>query len=270
MQEIQKKPTKPTELPSIYVPAENNQLLATVLREINTNEEVHALWEVVNVNAIQRLGMSDHGTVHVQIVANSALRLARLLNKNGVHMSIVRDFGLTYEHAEVVLLLASLLHDIGMTVDRRGHETFSLFLANNLLREILANFQTHERTIIISETLHAITSHRSGGNPITVEAGVVRVADALDMTEGRARISYEAHIVNMYSLSGAAIDQVTIREGQEKPIQIEISMNNSSGIFQVDDLLKTKLSGSGIESYVTVRAFVDREDEKKLLDEFIF
>jgi metal-dependent HD superfamily phosphatase/phosphodiesterase len=257
-------------LQKIYVPAENNPVLKKTLELINNNEELKTLWEIVNVNAMERLGMSDHGPVHVQIVANSSLKIARLLHKHGIEMSVTTGFGLSHEYAEVVLLLASLCHDLGMTISRKGHEEFSLFLANSLLRELLVDLSHKEKAIVISETLHAIISHRSDGRPLTIEAGILRVADALDMTEGRSRIPYEAEIVNIHSISAVAIDQVRIIEGASKPIQIEIVMNNSAGIFQVDELLKQKLAGSGIEKYIAVRAYVDREDEKKLLNEFIF
>jgi metal-dependent HD superfamily phosphatase/phosphodiesterase len=45
-------------------------------------------------------------------------------------------------------------------------------------------------------------------------------------------------------------------------------MNNSAGLFQVDELLKKKLLGSGIENYIKIRAFIERRKEKKLLKEF--
>ena len=74
--------------------------------------------------------------------------------------------------------------------------------------------------------------------------------------------------MDIYSVSAAAIDKVEIAEGEDKPIQINILMNNSAGLFQVDELLKKKLIGSGIEEYVTVRALIERRREKKLLKEF--
>ncbi len=45
-------------------------------------------------------------------------------------------------------------------------------------------------------------------------------------------------------------------------------MNNSAGLFQVDELLKKKLVGSGIEPYVTVKAYIQRKREKRLIEEF--
>ncbi len=253
---------------TIHVPLYGNKLLGKALEIINKDVEVRTLWKVINVNAIDRLGMSDHGPVHFQIVANIALRLARILIKNKVEMSIVKNYDLSNQHAELVVLLASLYHDLGMSISRQGHEDFSLFLANNILHRTLEFLPMEERTIVVSETLHAIIAHRSDGKPQTIEAGIVRVADALDMSEGRSRIPYQAGNVGIYSISAAAIDNVEISEGKDKPIQINILMNNSAGLFQVDELLKRKLKGSGIDQYVKVRAIVQGEREKRLIEEF--
>src|SRR5207244_13069745 len=108
-------------------------------------------------------------------------------------------------------------------------------------------------------------SHRPGGEPFTLGAGIVRVGDALDMAQGRSRIPFERGRVSMHSLSAAAIDDITISDGEEKPIRIEVQMNNSSGLYQVDGLLKAKLKGSGLEPYVEVIAHIDTEAEKRLV-----
>lgn len=255
--------------PVIHVPTNHNALLERTLAAINGNEEIVTLWNILNVNAIERLSMSDHGPVHFQIVANIALRLARILTKHNVEMSVVSDFKLTREHAEVIVVLTSILHDLGMSIHRMDHEAYSLFLANSLLRETLSFLPVNERTIVISETLHAIISHRSDGRPFTIEAGIVRIADALDMSSGRSRIPYEAGKVNIHSLSAYAVEGVEIVEGKDRPIQINISMSNSAGIFQVDELLKEKMEHSGVEQYFEIKAFIKGKSEKKLLKEFI-
>ena len=250
----------------IRVPAQAGSLLDKALAVINQDLEVKTLWRISNVNAIDRLQMTDHGPVHFQIVANIATRLARILVKNNVEMSIVKNFDLSNDHAELVILLASIFHDLGMSISREGHEGYSLFLANTILHRTLDFLEIEERTIVISEVLHAIISHRSGGKPYTIEAGIVRVADALDMSEGRSRIPYEAGIIDIHSISAAAINRVEITEGKRKPIQINIWMNDMAGIFQVDELLKHKLAGSGIEKYIIISTYL--EEEKRLIKEF--
>jgi len=252
----------------IRIPTHTNSLPDKVLKIINQDVEIKTLWRISNVNAIDRLKMTDHGPVHYQIVANIAIRLARILVKNDVEMSIVKNYGLTNEHAELVILLASIFHDLGMSIHREGHEGFSLFLANNILHRILDFLDVEERTIVISEVLHAIISHRSGGTPYTIEAGIVRVADALDMSEGRSRIPYEMGIFDIHSISAAAIDKVEIAEGDKKPIQIKIIMNTMAGIFQVDELLKHKLMGSGIEKHIIISTYMVDEQGSRLVKEF--
>src|SRR5207249_6191246 len=105
--------------------------------------------------------------------------------------AMVRDYGLAPDDAEIVVTLASLLHCVGMAVHRGGHEDFSLFLAEPKLRELLEGiYEEPDLTVIVSEVLQAITSHRDYGKPLTLEAGIVRVADALDMEQGRSRIPF--------------------------------------------------------------------------------
>jgi metal-dependent HD superfamily phosphatase/phosphodiesterase len=252
----------------IHVPLRGNALLEKTLAVINEDVEVKTLWRVLNVNAIDRLSMTDHGPVHFQIVANMAIRLGRILVKNQVEMGISKNYDLDNDYAEIVILLASLFHDLGMSISREGHEGYSLFLANNILHRILDFMPIEERTITISETLHAIIAHRSGGKPYTAEAGIVRVADALDMSEGRSRIPYQAGKIDIHSISAASIDRVEIADGSDRPVQINIIMNNMAGIFQVDELLKQKLIGSGIEKHVKVSAYLDGDGERKLIKEF--
>jgi hypothetical protein len=252
----------------IHVPDQGNVLLRKALKEVNANPELKTLWEITNTNAITRLGFSDHGPVHFQIVSNLALRITRILIANDVEMSVVRDYELTNDHAELIVFLGSIMHDLGMSIERNGHEEMSLFLANNILRETLSFLNPREKTIVISEVLHTIISHRAGGDPLTIEAGIVRVADALDMSKGRSRIPYQKGSTNIHAVSAAAIDNVTISEGKTKPVSIQINMNNSAGIFQIDELLKQKVKGSGLEKYLTIRASLDRATEKKLMQQF--
>jgi len=250
----------------VRVPARGNRKLRRVLEHVNADDQLKAWWHVANVNAVVRLEINDHSWVHVQIVANIALKLLRQLTKHGVQPSLVRDYGLTANESEVVVVLAALLHDIGMSVHRRDHEDWSLFLADPKMRELLEDvYDEPERTVITSEVLQAITSHRADGEPLSVEAGILRIADALDMAKGRSRIPFERGSMSIHSLSAAAIDEVKIGDGETRPIMVEIVMNNSSGIYQVDGLLKAKLRGSGLEQYVEVVARIDTEAEKRLV-----
>jgi uncharacterized protein len=250
----------------IKVPAQRNAKLRTLLERVNADEGLKAWWHVANINAIKRLGINDHSWVHIQIVANIGLRLLRILTKRGVEPAMVEDYGMKREDAEVVVVLGALLHCIGMAVHRDRHEDWSLFLAEPKMRELLAGiYEEPELTVVASEVLQAITSHRESGRPLTIEAGVVRVADALDIEEGRSRIPFERGSVSIHSISAAAIDEVIISEGKDHAVAVEIKMNNSAGLFQVDELLKAKLRGSGLEPYVEVVARIENESEKSLV-----
>jgi uncharacterized protein len=258
------------ELPEmdIRAPTRGNRRLEALLAAANADERLRAWWYMQQVNA-DRLGMSDHSWVHVQIVVNIALRMFRLLNRAGVEPAMVADHGMGARDAEVVIAAGCLVHDTGMSIHRTDHEAFSLFLAADRLPGLLEGiYEEPELTVVLAEILHAVIGHRRRGDPITIEAGIVRVADALDMASGRSRVPFETRRPNIHSLSATAIDAVTIEPGADRAVKIEIAMNNSSGLFQVDELLATKLRGSGIEEHLEVVARIDAEHEKRLVEVF--
>jgi metal-dependent HD superfamily phosphatase/phosphodiesterase len=259
-------PSQAVDQMRINLPVRGNRKLRRIMERVAQDKQLKGWWHVSNVNAVVRMEINDHSWVHIQIVANIALKILRQLFKHGVEPSAVRDFGLEREDAEVIVTLSALLHCVGMSVHRHGHEDYSLLLAEPKSRELLDGiYEEPELTVIVSEVLQAITSHRADGQPLALEAGILRVADALDMAEGRSRIPFEHGRVSMHSLSAAAIDEVSIKDGVERPVMIEITMNNSSGLFQVDGLLKAKLRGSGLEPYVEVIAHIDTDAEKRLV-----
>jgi metal-dependent HD superfamily phosphatase/phosphodiesterase len=253
----------------INLPWRGNRKLRELVRRANADPQLRALWHVANVNAVKRLEINDHSWVHIQIVSNIALKLLRQLVKAGVTPAMVGDYGMEPEDSEVVVVCAALLHCVGMSIHRDQHEELSLLLAEPKARELLAGiYDEPALTILVCEVLQAIITHREDGRPLTLEAGTVRVSDALDMAKGRSRIPFERGQVTIHSLSAAAIETVSIRAGEERPVLIEIEMNNSSGIFQVDQLLKAKLRGSGLEPYLEVIARIDTEAEKRLVPIF--
>jgi hypothetical protein len=252
---------------TLNVPSRNNPKIVALVDRINHDDELYALWLAANVNAVERLGMTDHGPVHVKIVMNIAIKLLRMLMEHGAEPAVVANYGMTPDDAEVVVMLAALMHDLGMSIHRTNHEEFSLFVAQPKLRELLDGlYDVATATIIRAEVLHAIIAHRSGGKPLTLEAGIVRVADALDMAKGRSRISMGIErTLSIHSISAAAIEAVHIEHGEEKPVRLRIEMSNSAGVFQLDQLFREKLSGSGLEPYIEVEALIDGEAEKRLV-----
>jgi uncharacterized protein len=252
----------------VRAPTRGNRKLEALIERVNADPELRGWWHMAQVTS-ERLGMSDHSWVHVQIVVNIGLRLLRLLAKAGVEPAMVTDHGMGRRDGEIVVAAGALLHDVGMSIHRADHEAYSLFLAEPKLRQLLDGvYPEPERTVVVSEALGAIIGHRRRGEPYTLEAGVVRVADALDMAQGRSRVPVEAGRVGIHALSAAAIDAVVIEAGTDRAVRVEIKMNNSAGIFQVDDLLATKLRGTPLEGHVEVVATIEGETEKRLLTEF--
>jgi metal-dependent HD superfamily phosphatase/phosphodiesterase len=156
---------------------------------------------------------------------------------------------------------------LGIAVHRTDHERYSLILGYPKARELLAGlYEEPTLTTMVAETLHAMIAHRWDVPCLTLEAGTLKVADALDMTEGRSRIPFEAGELNIHSVSALAVEDVKILKGTERPIRIDILLNNSAGIFQVDELLKRKLQNSTLEPYVEVVAQIEGESERSLIE----
>jgi len=251
------------------IPLRNNKKLEVLMNRINADQELFQIWKCANVNAVDRLGINDHGEVHIRIVANAALRIVRLLVKGGIEPSVVTHHGLTSEDAELIVVLAACLHDTGISVHRDHHESYSLFIAFRKARELLEGiYDEPDLTTMISETLHAVISHDAEEKCLTIEAGIVKIADAIDMTEGRSRIPFEAGQVNIHSVSAQAVDSVKIIKGEKKPVRIEISLANSAGIFQVDELLKKKLKYSPLKPFLEVTVRIEGEMERRLVDSY--
>ncbi|WP_457556120.1 HD domain-containing protein [Candidatus Pyrohabitans sp.] len=248
------------------IPFGRNEKLRQVVRRIDASEKLRAYIEAANTNAIARLGYNDHGYVHAKIVANLALKMLRVLMKRGLKPGIVKDHSLLEEDAEVVVVLASVLHDIGMAVHRTKHVEYGVALAYPLLNELLEGiYGERARAAVVSEVLHAISSHEAGVKPLTLEAGIVTVADALDMAGGRARIPFSRGKVDIHSVSAMAIAGVEVEEGEEVPLKIKIRMTNSAGIFQIDQLLKPRVVESGLKDYLHIEAEIAGE-EKRILE----
>jgi metal-dependent HD superfamily phosphatase/phosphodiesterase len=252
----------------VHAPARGNRRLERLLAAVDGDLQVKAWWHAAGVNA-ERLHMSDHSWVHIQIVLNMALRLSRLLFARGVTPSIVADHGLERRDAEVVIAGAALLHCVGMSIHRTDHEAYSLFLTADKLPKLLQDiYDEPTRSIVVAETMHAIISHRSKGEPFTIEGAILRVADALDMARGRSRVPFEAGHTNIHSLSAYAIEEVKVGAGEEKAVRVEIKMSNSAGIFQVDEGLGTKLRGTPLEEHIEVVARIEGEHEQRLVPIF--
>ncbi|WP_336003116.1 HD domain-containing protein [Halorientalis halophila] len=245
-----------------------DERLNEALAYVDDDEEVQAYLEAQNVNPVARKRYNDHGKKHVEIVRNRALCLYDLLKGEGVEFNGARDQGLDEADEPVIVCLAATLHDIGHVVHRDEHPYYSIPLAADLLDRILADlgYDVADAVRMKGETLHAILCHHVEEDPLTLEAGVVRVADALDMEQGRSRIPYERGGRGINTVSSQAIKEVTLHPGEDNAVLIEIEMTNAAGVYQVDNLLKAKVRGSGLEDRLRIVAINEREDEDRIVE----
>ncbi len=251
------------------IPFRNNTKLKRVMDKVKADTKLHSYWKCSNVMAIDRMGYTDHGPTHVKIVANLALKLLRILVDKQVTPSIVKNYGMSNEDAEVVVVLGSIFHDLGMVVTRTDHEKYSVLLALEFIERCLTPvYPEEERAIMCSEVLHAIVAHEQPNKPLTVEAGIVTIADALDMEAGRARIPFKAGKIDIHAVSALSIEKIEVIENGKKPVTIKITMSNSAGVFQIDELLKPRIESSGLQEYLHVVAEITGEKESKIIDKF--
>jgi uncharacterized protein len=248
------------------------------MEKVKEDKKLQTYWRCSNVMAIERMGYTDHGPTHVKIVSNIALKLLRILTeKKLITPSIVENYGMSQDDAEVVVVLGSILHDLGMIVQRRDHEKYSAFLAYDVLQNLLTPIYTiEEQAIIISEVLHTIVCHEDQPSMapdtrvLTKEAGIVGIADALDMEAGRARIPFSSGKVDIHAVSALSIEKVEVEssENTPKPITIRVKMSDSAGVFQIDQLLKPRIIKSGLQQYFHVIAEITGEKETRVIDKF--
>ncbi len=241
-----------------------------VLARVEGDEEIQAYLEAQNVNPVTRKGYNDHGAKHVDIVRNRALCLYGLLKRGGVAFNGASEQGLAEADEAVIVALAATLHDIGHVVHREDHTYYSIPLAADVLDRLLGEwYDTAEAVRMKGEILHAILCHHSAEDPLTLEAGVVRVADALDMERGRSRIPYVEGGRGIDTVSSQAIERVTLAAGEEAPVLVEIEMRNAAGVYQVDSLLKAKIRDSGLEDCLRIVAVNTREDEDRIVERIV-
>jgi metal-dependent HD superfamily phosphatase/phosphodiesterase len=260
------------------IPYRNNTKLKQVMEKVKDDKKLKTYWKCANVMAIERMGYTDHGPTHIKIVANLSLKLLRtLVEKKLITPSIVENYKMKNEDAEVVVVLASIFHDLGMIVQRNNHEKYSATLALEFFDKLLTpTYNDEERAIITSEVLHAIVCHEQppSNEPtnkiLTKEAGIVGIADALDMEAGRARIPFQAGKVDIHAVSALSIEKVEVEvaENASKPIVIKIKMSNSAGVFQIDELLKPRIVNSGLEQFFHVIAEITGEKETRIIEKF--
>ncbi|WP_135826638.1 HD domain-containing protein [Halorussus ruber] len=246
-----------------------DERLNEVLEFIDNDTEIQTYLDAQNVNPVVRKGYNDHGSKHISIVRNRALALYDLLKKGNIDFNGASEQGLDEADESVIIALAATIHDIGHVVHRDEHAYWSIPLASDILDRILPQFDFYDTEEVIrvkGEVLHAILCHHTEEDPLTTEAGVVRVADALDMEKGRSRMPYEKGGRGIDTVSSQAIQRVSLMSGDTVPVLVEIEMLNAAGVYQVDNLLKAKLRDSGLENDIRIVAVNIREGDNNLVE----
>ena len=127
------------------IPFRDNQKLKHVIEQVKKDTKLQTMWRCANVMAIDRMGYTDHGPTHVKIVSNVALKILRILVDRKVVPSIVKNYSMKNEDAEVVVVLGSIFHDLGMTVIREGHAFYGALVASTLVEKYLQQIKTSAR-----------------------------------------------------------------------------------------------------------------------------
>jgi metal-dependent HD superfamily phosphatase/phosphodiesterase len=234
------------------IDAQPNSRTAQVVQVLEADVEVQTLWYMANRTS-RRAAVNDHGPVHVRTSMHHADTLLRLLMEAGIQPNCVTDHAMSEDDARAVVLLGIALHDVGMSIHRDRHELLSVPIALDWMRRKLPRvYSEPQLTVVVSEVGHAILAHNVNERCLTLEAGIVKVADALDMTKGRSRKAITAGKIDIHSISAAAVEAVRVTRGINKPIRIEVDINNPAAVFHLNEVFRQKLEHSSIREYVEV------------------
>lgn len=239
---------------------------------IFADPEVQALQDYANNVSIKRLGYNDHGPVHMRLAALNSIRMLELLHDSKIILNLEKEKCGSFEDSQVAVVTASLLHDIGMTVSRDKHEFMSISLALPIINRLLEQLYPDNislRVIVRSLVVEGILGHMATQTIHSLEAGIVLVGDGCDMEKGRARIplmiSGKPQIGDIHRYSSTAIQKVVFSKGVERPVQINVVMNQSVGFFQVEQVLFPKIKNSPAKPYIELYAGIDGQKSLKYI-----
>ncbi len=232
----------------------DDEVLSSIFHELEQNEELQTSLRLCNDMVVKRLYYNDHGPTHARIVAGAALEILDIFIRRGLR-PITMQHGLTQRDAAVVVLLGSYLHDVGNMIHREMHHLTGVYIADRFLSDLLPRYYSDLRALmrVRQEILHSILAHDEEVQALSLESGVVKLADGTDMAEGRARYPYSYGKTDIHAFSALAIKSVDLREGEDVPLLVEVDMTNEAGVFQVEEVYGKKIATSGLERFVTVR-----------------
>ena len=241
---------------------------------LRNNQEIAAIQDYANMVSIGRLGLNDHGPVHMKTVCCNALKMLSILHTAGIQTSLEKENIGTFADSVTAVMLASLLHDSGMTIGRKGHELYSGIISYSIIEKVLSqllpeNSNILRRTIIRSIAMEGIIGHMATHPIHSIEAGIILISDGCDMTKGRARIPLEIPSKptegDIHKYSANSIEKVKIEQGDDRPLKIEIHMKAEVGFFQVEEVLIPKIQSSPAKNLLELYAGVDGEEMKRYI-----
>lgn len=250
----------------------DDNLPVRVMKQLLENEEIKAIQDYANTVSISRLGLNDHGPVHMRTVCRNALKMLSILHDAGVETSLQREHSGSFDDSVVAVMIAAFLHDAGMTIGRKDHELYSGIISYQIITDVLQKTlpeDTMRRTIIRSMAMEGIVGHMATHPIHSIEAGLILIADGCDMTKGRARIALEIPTKpaegDIHKYSANSIEKVHITRGMEHPIKIEVLMKSEVGLFQVEGVLMPKIQSSPSKHLVELYACVEGQEAKRYL-----
>ena len=231
--------------------------------------ELQEMQEYANNVSIRRLGYNDHGPVHMRQVMKNAIKMLNILHDSGIKTSLEQEEVGTFEDSMCAVILAGVMHDLGMAIGRQSHEKMSVILAKPIIERALLHIfpdNLHKRVVIRSLALEAIVGHMSSQQTYSIEAGVILIADGCDMTKGRARIPLSINttpkVGDIHKYSANAIKWIGIHHGERKPIKIDVEMTSEVGFFQIEEVLLEKINVSPSKQFVELYAWVEGQERK--------
>ncbi len=254
--------------------SDNDNLPLRVAEELISDSEIQAMQDYANTVSIARLGFNDHGPVHMRTVCCNALKMLLILHKAGIKTNLENEQTGSFVDSATAVILASFMHDFGMTVGRMDHELYSGIMAYSLICRILDNQlpgdeMLKRRITIRSLAMEGILGHMGTRKIHSTEAGLILIADGCDMTKGRARIPMEIHNNprqgDIHKYSANSIERVDILAGTKHPIKIEVHMSAEVGFFQIEEVLLQKINSSPAKHLVELYAGVEGAEMKKYL-----
>ena len=244
----------------------------SLLERLLSDREINLYHSYANVVSVRRLGYNDHGPVHARITTYNALKILSLLHEGGILTSLEREHVGTYEDSQVAVALGCFLHDTGMGVTRQEHEWHALNLIDPIIRDYLQWLFPEEldKQVVLRSMIHEIiVGHMAKVRIHSVEAGTVLVADGTDMTKGRSLIpfnlQFEPEVGDMHRFSANTISRVEIGPGSNKPVRVSIQMDNTTGLFQIEEVLMTKVKASPIMKHLEIEAIIAGEQPRMYL-----